>query len=74
MEKFIQHIRVNIDEFYKTQSLMDRFINYRTTNTSWDHKRDKVTKLVQQYFIKVEEENNMFLQKINTVYNFLFLE
>ena len=53
---------------------MDRFINFRTTNTSWDHKRDKVTKLVQQYFIKVEEENNMFLQKINTVYNFLLLE
>ena len=67
VEKFIQHIRTNIDDFYKMQSIMDRYLNFRTTSTSWDHKRDKITKKVQKHFSQVEEDSKMFLEKIDPV-------
>ena len=67
VEKFMQKIRNNIDDFFKSKSLIDCYLDIRSTNTSWDHKRDKFTKQLQKYFLKVEEDNKMFLEKIDRV-------
>src|SRR4051794_29217327 len=61
-EKFIQIVRENVDSFYNTKNIIEKFIDI-DSNVTWDFKRAKIESKLYSYFTKVETENNVYVRK-----------
>jgi hypothetical protein len=67
-EKFVQSIRENVDNFYNTNNIIEKFIDVNS-NTTWDFKRAKVETLLNNHFTKTEIENITHLRKLTDAKN-----
>jgi hypothetical protein len=62
-QKFLEQVRENMEEYYNMSNFLERFVEINK-NTSWDVKRAKVLKRLDNYFKNVESENKKYLKEL----------
>lgn len=65
-EFFIQSLKENVSKFFYQNSGINKYVDDITkkTETQWDKKRDKLSKLINNMFSTIENENNSYLMKL----------